>query len=109
MLPCRSVNDPKASTGWRHRLSALSNLPFILKLVWRAAPSLVAVSLAARLVIAFLPVTALWVSKLIIDLAVWSTTHPGPVPVRMWWLVSAEFLIAATGGVPFDAVFGAAA
>src|SRR6185295_1553347 len=45
------------------------------------------------------PVSALWVSKLIIDLAVWSTTHPGPIPVRMWWLVSAGFLLAATGGI----------
>ncbi len=67
-------------SGWRQRFSALYNVPFILDLAWRAAPRLLAVSVIARIVIAFLPLTALWISKLIIDLAVWSTTHPGPVP-----------------------------
>ena len=99
MLHTRSVNGPAELNGWRHRLSALNNIPFILQLVWRAAPRLVAASLASRIVIALLPISALWISKLIIDLAVWSTTHPGPIPPRMWWLVSAEFLLAATGGV----------
>jgi ATP-binding cassette subfamily B protein len=65
---------------------------------------LVTASLAGRVVIALLPVSALWVSKLIIDQAVWSTSHPGPIPVRMWWLVSAEFVIAATGGVLAKAI-----
>jgi ATP-binding cassette subfamily B protein len=92
------------NNGWRHRLSALHNIPFILQLVWRAAPGLVTASLAGRVVIALLPVSALWVSKLIIDQAVWSTSHPGPIPVRMWWLVSAEFVIAATGGVLAKAI-----
>jgi ATP-binding cassette subfamily B protein len=92
-----SGNEQK--TGWRHRLSALQNIPFILQLVWRAAPALVTASLIGRIVIALLPVSALWIAKLIIDQAVWATSHPGPIPGRIWWLVSAEFLIAATGGV----------
>jgi ATP-binding cassette subfamily B protein len=92
------VSGPRELSRWRQRLSALYNVPYILQLVWQAAPHLVALSLLGRIVIALLPVSALWVSKLIIDLAVWSTTHPGPIPVRIWWLVSAEFLIAATGG-----------
>jgi ATP-binding cassette subfamily B protein len=93
------VNNTSASTGWRHRLSALRNVPFILRLVWNAAPRLVATSLAGRVAIALLPISALWVSKLIVDLAVWTTNHPGPIPTRMWWLVSAAFGIAAAGGI----------
>jgi ATP-binding cassette subfamily B protein len=93
------VKNPTELSGWRHRFSALHNVPFIFDLAWRAAPRLVAVSVVARIVIAFLPLSALWVSKLIIDLAVSSTTHPGPVPMRMWWLVLAEFALAATGGI----------
>jgi ATP-binding cassette subfamily B protein len=80
-------------------LSALDNVPFIMRLVWQAAPRLVALSLTGRFIVALLPISALWVSKLIIDLAVWSTTHPGPIPIRIWWLVAAEFLLVATGGV----------
>jgi len=85
--------------GWRQRLSALDNIPFVLRLVWRASPRLVVLSLTGRIVIALLPIAALWVSKLIIDLAVRSVTHPGSVPHGMWWLVSVEFLLAGAGGV----------
>jgi ATP-binding cassette, subfamily B, bacterial len=91
--------SPEPSKGWRQRLSALDNIPFVLQLVWRAAPRLVVFSLTGRVIIALLPVAALWVSKLIIDLAVRSTTHPGPVPARLWWLVSAEFFLVGIGGV----------
>jgi len=80
-------------------LTALQNVPFILRLVWQAAPRLVASSLAGRIVVALLPVSALWVSKLIVDLAVKAATHPGPIPSRLWWLVAAEFVLAGTGGV----------
>jgi ATP-binding cassette subfamily B protein len=93
------VNSHSESTGWRHRLSALQNIPFLMRLVWAAAPRLVAASIAGRIVIAAIPVSALWVSKQVIDLAVWTSAHPGPLPMRMWWLVAAAFAIAVTGGV----------
>jgi ATP-binding cassette subfamily B protein len=84
----------------RGRLSGLfNNAPFILRLVWQAAPRVLVLNLATRVLTAFIPVAALWVSKLIIDLVVASTRHPGPAPSRIWWLVAAEFVLAGGGTV----------
>jgi ATP-binding cassette subfamily B protein len=41
-----------------------------------------------------LPVALLWITKLIIDGIVHVITTHQPVPVRLWWLVAAEFSLA---------------
>ena len=46
---------------------------------------------------AVLPITALWVGKLIIDLIVNTARTPGPAPREIWFLLAAEFGIAAAG------------
>ena len=53
--------------GLRARWAALRNIGPFLKLVWQASRWLMLTSLLLRLVRAVLPVTALWIGKLIID------------------------------------------
>lgn len=84
---------------WRDRFSALRNIPPVLRLVWNAAPRVVAAGLALRVVSALIPLAALTVSKWIIDLVVAAVKHPGPLPGQIWMLLGAEFLLAALGNV----------
>jgi ATP-binding cassette subfamily B protein len=100
------TEEPEGASGtqettspWRRRLAGLNNAPFILRLVWDAAPRVFLLNLGARVLTAFIPVATLWVSKMIIDLVVASTKHPGPVPLRIWWLVAAEFGLAGGASV----------
>lgn len=79
----------------RQRAAALRNLPPVLHLVWEAAPAVVSAGLALRLASALIPVAVLAVSKWIIDLLVGAAKHPGPMPHAIWWLLAAEFLLAA--------------
>ena len=79
---------------WRERFAALRNLPPVLRLVWEAAPAVVAGGLILRVASALIPLAMLWVSKWIIDLVVAAIKHPGPIPYQIWWLLGAEFALA---------------
>ena len=57
-------------TVWRDRLKALRNVPPVLRLVWDAAPAVVACGLVLRVISALIPLATLAVSKWIIDLVV---------------------------------------
>lgn len=48
--------------AWRERAAALRNLAPVLRLVWQAAPAVVAAGLALRVASALIPLTTLWVS-----------------------------------------------
>jgi ATP-binding cassette, subfamily B, bacterial len=85
--------------AWRERMSALRNLPPVLAIVWRSGPLVVTLGLVFRLVAALQPLALLYVSKLIIDSIVTILSRHQPIPVRLWWLVAAEFLIAVLGNV----------
>ena len=85
--------------GWAERLSALRNVPAVLKIVWDAGPAVVVFGLAARLVASLLPVVFLWITKLIIDGIVRAVTTHQPVQPRLWWLVASEFFLAILVGV----------
>ena len=52
---------------FRERLGALKYLPPLFRLVWATSPALTAATVALRLARAFIPVTALWVGKLVVD------------------------------------------
>ena len=52
---------------FKERVGALRHLPPFFRLVWETSPLLFSVNLALRLVRALIPVTALWVGKLVID------------------------------------------
>src|SRR5690349_12159577 len=84
----------------KERLAALKNLPPVMVLLWGAAPAAVAAEIVFRITVALLPVAALWIGKLIIDLVVSATrssvAHPA-MSGQLWLLVAAEFAVAALG------------
>jgi ATP-binding cassette, subfamily B, bacterial len=74
----------------KERFSALRTLRPFIAMVWRASPSLMAASLAMRLVRALVPVVALYVGKLIIDDVVRVVQMPGRPTTLDGWLESGE-------------------
>src|ERR1700685_2088074 len=80
--------------GWRERLSALRNVPAVLKIVWDSGPAVVVFGLVSRLFASLVPVVLLWITKLIIDGIVHAVSTHQPVQPRFWWLVAAEFSLA---------------
>jgi ATP-binding cassette subfamily B protein len=81
-------------TSWGERISALRNVPAVLKIVWDSGPAVVIFGLVSRLFSSLLPVVLLWITKLIIDGIV---SHQ-PMQ-RIWWLVAAEFSLAVLNSV----------
>src|SRR5882724_8678258 len=86
-------------SGWQERLSALRNVPPVLKIVWESGPIVVSLGLILRLISSLLPIIALWITKLIIDGIVHAVSTHQPVPRTLWWLVAAEFAVAIFGSV----------
>jgi ATP-binding cassette, subfamily B, bacterial len=83
--------------SWSERLTALRNVPPVLRIVWQSGPLVVALGLLFRLVSSLIPLAALWITKLIVDGIVHAvSTHQAVRPV-LWWLVAAEFAIAIFG------------
>jgi ATP-binding cassette subfamily B protein len=87
------------TSAWQERMSAMRNLPPVLKFVWDSGPVVVTLGFAFRLLAALQPVALLYVSKLIIDAIVAILSKHQPIPHRLWWLVVAEFAIAVLGNV----------
>ena len=54
-------------SGWRERMSALRNVPPLLRMVWETSPCLSLAVITLRFISALLPVAMLWISKLIVD------------------------------------------
>jgi ATP-binding cassette subfamily B protein len=78
-------------SGWRERLSALRNVPPVLRIVWDSGPAVVTLGLLFRVLGSVLPLALLGVTKLIIDAIVHTVTSRAPVSSTLWWLVGAEF------------------
>ena len=85
--------------SWRERLTALRNVPPVLRIVWQSGPVVVTLGLIFRLITSLVPIAALWITKLIIDGIVHAISSQQPVPTSLWWLVGAEFGIAIFGSV----------
>jgi ATP-binding cassette, subfamily B, bacterial len=85
--------------GWRERVSALRNVPAVLRIVWESGRTVVVLGVVFRVVASVLPLALLWITKLIIDGIVHAVTTHQAVAVRLWWLVAAEFLLAIFGSV----------
>jgi len=49
-------------SSWRERLTALRNLPPVLRIVWQAGPAVVGFGLFFRLFASLLPLGLLWAS-----------------------------------------------
>ena len=91
--------DKNFLSSWQERLSALRNVPPILKIVWQSGPGVVAFGIIARVVAALLPVGIGYIPKLIIDILDELIKNHGPVPQRLWWLVGAEFGLAVASSL----------
>ncbi len=87
------------TSAWQERMSAMRNLPPVLKFVWDSGPVVVVLGFVFRLLAALQPVALLYVSKLIIDAIVGILSKHQPIPHRLWWLVVAEFAIAVLGNI----------
>lgn len=86
---------PTNTLSLKERLSALSNLPVFLKLVWQTSPGMTLAGALLRLLRSALPLAMLYVGKLIIDeVLLLSKGNPGITPDRVWLLVGIEFGLA---------------
>src|ERR1700693_6590993 len=92
-----SVVSASNGTSWNKRLPSLRNVPPVLRLVWDAAPAVVASGIALRLMSALIPLAILAVTKAIISII--EAKHTGAIPVQMWWLLGAEVALAAANQV----------
>src|SRR6266487_1729367 len=86
-------------SSWRERLSALRNVPPVLKIVWKSGPGVVSFGIAARIIAALLPVALTYVAKLIIDILYNFLKAHEPVSSRLWWLVLLEFGLAVASSI----------
>ncbi|HUI84712.1 MAG TPA: ABC transporter ATP-binding protein [Candidatus Binatia bacterium] len=91
--------EKSTRSAWQERMSALRNLPPVLKIVWDSGPVVVVLGFVFRLGAALQPVALLYISKLIIDTIVTVISRHQAIPRRLWWLVAAEFLVAVLGNV----------
>ena len=91
----KSKDSDIPSPRWRERLQALKNVPPVLKFVWEAAPGIVIGELASRIAAALVPLAALIITRHIIDHIVALRSNQTPLPHVFWWLVAAEFVLAA--------------
>ena len=87
--------SPQRKPGWRERLNALRNLPAFFKLVWASSPWMTGLNSGLRLIRSAIPVTVLYVGKLIIDEVILLNRHSGSVSAHhLWMLIGFEFLLA---------------
>ena len=78
----------------KERFSALGNLPAFFKLVWKTSPSLTVATAVIRIIRSAIPVSILYVGKLIIDQVVQLSREPNAVHTYLWQLVAVEFALA---------------
>src|SRR5437764_12481224 len=86
--------NEKFWSSWHERLSALRNVPPVLKIVWQSGPGVVTFGIVARIVAALLPIGLTYVAKVIIDIVNNAIKNHQAVPERLWWLVGVEFTLA---------------
>lgn len=86
-------------SSWRERAVALRNIPPLLRIVWESGSRVVAGGLLCRVLAAVVPLGLLAVTKRILDAVQAKFVSGHPLPPEFWYLVGAEFAIAAFGGV----------
>jgi ATP-binding cassette subfamily B protein len=84
---------------WTDRLTALRNTLPIFRMVWEAAPGIVAANVIVRLVVSLLPLAMLAVTKVIIDAIYGHTAAHTALPTYFWWLVLLEFGLACVSTI----------
>src|SRR5579863_6749547 len=86
-------------SGWYERLSAIRNVPAVLKIVWDSGPGVVIFGLISRVFSSLFPVALLYITKLIIDRIVHAVSSHQAVTHGFWWLVAAEFTLAVLNSI----------
>lgn len=92
-------NGEATFSAWRERLQALKNVPPVLQIVWRSGPSVVALGLIFRVFVSLVPVSAAWVTRLIIDDITAILRGRAPLSSHLWWLVALEFGLVVAGNI----------
>jgi ATP-binding cassette subfamily B protein len=85
--------------GWRERISALRNVPAVLRIVWDSGRTVVVLGVVFRLVASLLPLGLLWITQQVIDGIISAHSTHQAVGARLWWLVAAEFSLAVFGSI----------
>lgn len=78
----------------KDRFSALKNIPAFFGLVWQTSPSLTLATAFIRLLRSALPVSMLYIGKLIIDQVVHLSNTNSTSHAYIWQLVAIEFALA---------------
>jgi ATP-binding cassette subfamily B protein len=79
----------KMESPWRDRLSALRNLPPVLRILWDSGPAVVTWGLVLRVIVAVVPIAIAKVAALILkDIA--DVLRGRPLPHDFWMLVGTE-------------------
>ena len=78
----------------KDRFSALKNLPRFFKLVWQTSPFLTLSTAFIRLVRSAIPVSILYIGKLIIDQVIHLSSANGASHTYLWKLVAIELALA---------------
>lgn len=88
----RSASD---KTTVKDQFSALRNLPRFFRMVWHTSPALTLCSIVLRLLRSAIPLSLLYVGKLIIDEVITQAKLPGTHDLsHLWLLVGAELALA---------------
>jgi ATP-binding cassette, subfamily B, bacterial len=95
----RALPEDQRPKGWRERLAALRYLPALLRLVWSTHRGYTLAMIVLRLVRAFVPVSTMWVAKLIIDEVIALTQRPGASLGPLWRVVALELGIVVVGEI----------
>jgi ATP-binding cassette, subfamily B, bacterial len=81
--------------GWKERLRALGNLPAFFRLVWASSPWMTGLNAGLRLLRSAVPVSFLYIGKLIIDEVILLNRNHGQTSAHhLWTLIGFEFLLA---------------
>ena len=100
--PAPAPDPDRRATSFRARWAALRNIGPFLRMVWRASPGLLLITLTLRVIRAVLPVAALWFGKLIIDEVVrLSALSDGPATLSGWASSGEITLLAIYVGAEF--------
>jgi ATP-binding cassette, subfamily B, bacterial len=91
--------DQVPLSPWRERLQALKNVPPVLRIVWQSGPRVVALGLIYRVFVSLVPVSAAWVTRLIIDEITAILRGRTPLSAHLWWLVALEFGLIVAGNI----------
>ena len=95
-------SNQTSASAWRDRLTALKNVPPVLRIVWDSGPWVVVLGLVFRILVSVVPLAALVVSKKIIDhiqeITKGQTQFHGTSDY-LWKLVVVEFVLVVIAGI----------